>query len=432
MPKLLQINITSNWGSTGKIAEAINLAAQRKGGECSTAYGRWANPSKFPTYKVGNKWDMYVHYFENRIFDREGLSSRRATNALIRHIEELKPDVIGLHNIHDHYLNYELLFRYLNETNIKVVWTFHDCWAFTGHCFHFVTKDCMRWKTGCHDCPLHHLYPNTVLDRSVKNYALKKELFSANENLAIVACSDWLGDFVKESFLGDKRIEVIHNGVDLQMFRPYGVSDGFKEFQEVSDGKFKIIAVSSVWHPNKGELDIYKLRTMLPEDEYEITMVGLSAEQAKNLPEGTRGIQRTQNVQELAQLYSEADVLINPTYEDNFPTVNIEALACGTPVITYRTGGSPEAVRDEVSDGFKEFSFDSAQDKRQVSGGAELYNTGMVIEQGNVVALANAVMQMKDKPLSSADCRKRAEELFDKDKCFEKYVELYEDLLNSN
>lgn len=431
MPKLLQINITSNWGSTGKIAEAINLAAQRKGWDCSTAYGRWANPSKFPTYKVGNKWDMYVHYFENRFLDREGLSSRRATKALIRHVEQLKPDVISLHNIHDHYLNYELLFRYLNETDIKVVWTFHDCWAFTGHCFHFVTKDCMRWKTGCHDCPLHHLYPNTVLDRSVKNYALKKELFSANKNLAIVACSDWLGDFVKESFLKDKRIEVIHNGVDLQMFRPQDGKES-REGKESERRVFKIIAVSSVWYPNKGELDIYKLRTILPDDEYEITMVGLSAEQAKNLPKGIRGIQRTQNVQELAQLYSEADVLINPTYEDNFPTVNIEALACGTPVITYKTGGSPEAVRDKVSDGFKEFSFDSAHDKRQVSGGAELYNTGMVIEQGNVVALANAVMQMKDKPLSSADCRKRAEELFDKDKCFEKYVELYEDLLNSN
>ena len=167
------------------------------------------------------------------------------------------------------------------------------------------------------------------------------------------------------------------------------------------------------------------MRTMLPEDEYEIPIVGLSAEQAKNLPKGIRGIQRTQNVQELAQLYSDAGVLINPTYEDNFPTVNIEALACGTPVITYRTGGSPEAVRDEVSDGFKEF-----QEVSRGSGGTELYNTGMVIEQGNVVALANAVMQMKDTPLSSADCRKRAEELFDKDKCFERYVELYEELVN--
>ena len=381
---------------------------------------------------------MYVHYFENRIFDREGLSSRRATKALIRHIEELKPDVISLHNIHDHYLNYELLFRYLNETDIKVVWTFHDCWAFTGHCFHFVTKDCMRWKTGCHDCPLHHLYPNTVLDRSVKNYALKKELFSANKNLAIVACSDWLGDFVKESFLGDKRLEIIHNGVDLEVFKPFVGSEssdgsegsrGLKgsnglrgsESSEGSDGKFKIIAVSSVWYPNKGELDIYKLRTMLSEDEYEITMVGLSAEQAKNLPKGIRGIQRTQNVQELAQLYSDADVLINPTYEDNFPTVNIEALACGTPVITYRTGGSPEAVSDNDND----------DDNDNFLSGTNVYKTGMVIEQGNVTALANAIMQMKDQPLSSADCRKRAEELFDKDKCFEKYVELYEELLGA-
>lgn len=396
MPKLLQINITSNWGSTGKIAEAINLAAQRKGWECSTAYGRWANPSQFPTYKVGNKWDMYVHYFENRIFDREGLSSRRATKALIRQIEELKPDVISLHNIHDHYLNYEMLFRYLNETNIKVVWTFHDCWAFTGHCFHFVTKDCMRWKTGCHDCPLHHLYPNTVLDRSVKNYALKKELFSSNKNLAIVACSDWLGDFVKESFLKDKRIEVIHNGVDLNVFKPN------TNLTNDTNSKFKIIAVSSVWYPNKGELDIYKLMTMLSEDDYEITMVGLSAEQAKNLPAGIRGIQRTQNVQELAQLYSEADVLINPTYEDNFPTVNIEALACGTPVITYKTGGSPEAVDSK---------------------------TGFVIEQGDLTSMANTIMWMNDYPLSSEACRKRAEEYFDKDKCFEKYVELYDDLL---
>lgn len=396
MPKLLQINITSNWGSTGKITEAINLAAQRKGWECSTAYGRWANPSQFPTYKVGNKWDMYVHYFENRIFDCEGLSSRRATKALIRHIEELKPDVISLHNIHDHYLNYELLFRYLNETDIKVVWTFHDCWAFTGHCFHFVTKDCMRWKTGCHDCPLHHLYPNTVLDRSVKNYALKKELFTSNRNLTIAACSEWIAGFVRESFLKDKKVVVIHNGVDLNVFKPI--------CSERSGEKFTILAVSSVWNKEKGLFDIYKLREMLPA-QYQITMVGLSAEQMKQLPDGVAGIERTQNVQELVKLYSDADVLINPTYADTFPTINLEALACGTPVITYKTGGSPEAIDDK---------------------------TGMVIEQGNVAALANAIMQMKDNPLSSADCRKRAEELFDKDKCFEKYVALYEELMHND
>ena len=393
MPKLLQINITSNWGSTGKIAEAINLAAQRKGWECSTAYGRWANPSKFPTYKVGNKWDLYVHYFENRIFDREGLSSRRATKALIRHIEKLKPDVISLHNIHDHYLNYELLFRYLNETDIKVVWTFHDCWAFTGHCFHFVTKDCMRWKTGCHDCLMMGEYPQSLVDRSRKNWELKKSLFAGCKNLSVVACSDWIADFARESFLKDKRILTIHNGVDLSIFKPQSKTES---------KRFKIIAVSSPWHPAKGELDIYKLRAILSDEDFEIIMVGLSANQMKKLPTGIIGIQRTQNVNELAKLYSDSDVLINPTYADTFPTVNLEALACGTPVITYRTGGSPEAV-DE--------------------------NTGLAVGQGDINALVDAIRRMKEHPLSSEACRKRAEEHFDKNKCFEKYIELYDELL---
>ena len=393
MPTLLQINIASNWGSTGKIAEAINLAAQRKGWECSTAYGRWANPSKFPTYKVGNKWDLYVHYFENRIFDREGLSSRKATKALIRHIEELKPDVISLHNIHDHYLNYELLFRYLNETKIKVVWTFHDCWAMTGHCMHFVTKNCDRWKTGCYDCLMKGEYPNSLVDRSRKNWELKKSMFAGCKNLSVVACSDWIANFARESFLKDKRILTIHNGVDLSIFKPQSKTES---------KRYKIIAVSSPWYPAKGELDIYKLRSILSDEDFEIIMVGLSANQMKKLPAGIRGIQRTQNVNELAKLYSDSDVLINPTYADTFPTVNLEALACGTPVITYRTGGSPEAVDEK---------------------------TGFVVEQGDVDALADAIRLIKESPLSSEACRKRAEEHFEKDKCFEEYIELYESLL---
>ncbi len=397
MPKLLQINVTANWGSTGKIAEQIGLCAMAHGWESYIAYGRWSNPSKSHLIKVGNKLDMYLHYGEQRIRDNEGLCSRGATKRLLRQIEEIKPDVVQLHNIHDHYLNYRLLFEYLNKTdNIKVVWTFHDCWAFTGHCFHFVTKKCERWKTQCHDCPLKNEYPNTFFDRSWEHFELKKTLFGGCKNLTIVPVSGWLGDFVKESFLKNKRIEIIRNGVDLETFLPSCNKLSAK------DAKFRVIAVSSVWYADKGELDIYKLREMLPKEDFEITMVGLSAEQAKNLPFGIRGIQRTQNVQELVQLYSEADVLINPTYADTFPTVNLEALACGTPVITYRTGGSPEAIDSK---------------------------TGIVIEQGSVVALANAIMNMKKHPLLSADCRKRAKELFDKDKCYEKYIALYEHLI---
>jgi len=396
MPILLQINITANWGSTGKIAEQIGIVSQAHGWNSYLAYGEVCNPSQNKLIRIGDASSRYLHFAEQRIFDNEGLCSRIETKKLISQIEDIKPDVINLHNIHDHYLNYKILFEYLNKTDIIVVWTFHDCWAMTGHCMHFITKKCERWKTGCHDCLMKGEYPKSVLDCSSRNWNLKKKLFSANKNLTIVATSDWISCFVKESFLKDKRLVVIHNGCDINTFAP---------MPRTKSDKFRILAVSSVWYPNKGEQDIYRLREMLPEDVYAITMVGLSTEQAKNLPAGIRGIQRTQNVQELARIYSEADVLINPTYEDNFPTVNIEALACGTPVITYRTGGSPEALDEK---------------------------TGLVVEQGDVNALYAAIKQFKDtgfKVAHSSDCRMRAEQEFDKNKCFDKYIKLYESLL---
>lgn len=398
MPKLLQINITANWGSTGKIAEAIGVAAMAHGWESYIAFGRWCNPSQSHLIKIGGRWDKYLHFAEQRIRDNEGLCSRSATKKLIRQIEEIKPDVVQLHNIHDHYLNYRLLFEYLNQTDIKVVWTFHDCWAFTGHCFHFVTKKCMRWQTSCYDCPLKNVYPKTLLDRSAKNYDLKKELFAGNKNLTIVPCSDWMAGFVKQSFLKDKRIEVIKNGVDLSVFYPLE--------RDANNNKFSILAVSNVWNEDKGLGDIFKMRKLLPES-YRITIVGLTSKQVDALPVGIAGIERTQNVQELVRLYSDASVLINPTYADTFPTVNLEALACGTPVITYRTGGSPEAVSSE---------------------------TGWVVEQGDIETVALNVksivkMSKSEVLVQRKACRERAEQEFDKEKCFNRYLQLYNDLI---
>ena len=398
MPKLLQINITANWGSTGKIAEAIGVAAMAHGWESYIAFGRWCNPSQSHLIKIGGRWDKYLHFAEQRILDNEGLCSRSATKKLIRQIEEIKPDVVQLHNIHDHYLNYRLLFEYLNQTDIKVVWTFHDCWAFTGHCFHFVTKKCMRWQTSCYDCPLKNVYPKTLLDRSAKNYDLKKELFAGNKNLTIVPCSDWMAGFVKQSFLKDKRIEVIKNGVDLSVFYPLE--------RDANNNKFSILAVSNVWNEDKGLGDIFKMRKLLPES-YRITIVGLTSKQVDALPVGIAGIERTQNVQELVRLYSDASVLINPTYADTFPTVNLEALACGTPVITYRTGGSPEAVSSE---------------------------TGWVVEQGDIETVALNVksivkMSKSEVLVQRKACRERAEQEFDKEKCFNRYLQLYNDLI---
>lgn len=389
MPKkLLQINVTANWGSTGKIAEQIGIKAMEHGWESYIAYGRMCNPSKSKLIKVGSRLNVYEHYLENRLFDNEGLASRVSTKKFIKQIEQIKPDIIHLHNIHDHWLNYKILFEYLNTTDIPIVWTQHDCWAFTGGCMHFVHSNCEKWKIGCNKCPQR----KNIIDRSLYNYNHKRTLFSSNNNLTIVPVSQWLADFAQESFLKNKKIKVINNGVDLNVFVPSS-----KEKK-----KFQILAVSSVWHKAKGLYDVFNLRELLS-DEYEIIMVGLSADQIKQLPAGIVGVQRTQNIQELVKLYSEADVLINPTYADTFPTVNLEALACGIPIITYKTGGSPETIDEE---------------------------TGFVVKQGDLNALVKAIEKMKTNPLSSKSCRLRAEKLYDKDKCYEKYIGLYNELLN--
>ena len=389
MPKLLQINATANWGSTGKIAETIGLAAIELGWESSIAYGRSSNPSCSNLIKVGGQLTPYLHFAQQYFLDNEGQCSERVTRQLIRRIESIAPDIIHLHNIHDHWLNFPRLFEYLNGTDIKVVWTFHDCWAFTGHCFHFVHTNCMKWKNECCDCPQRNRYK----DASSRNYKLKRSLFTANKNLTIVPVSQWMADFVKDSFLKDKHMCVIHNGIDLSVFKP--------QRAQTMNTTFNILAVSNVWHQSKGLYDIFKLRELLPL-EFSITIVGVSSKQLKALPDGINGVQRTQNVQELVNLYSDAGVFINPSYADTFPTVNIESLACGTPVITYNTGGSPEAIDEK---------------------------TGVVVPQGDVNALAEAIKRMAASPLSSEDCRKRAEEHFDKDKCFRQYIALYEELL---
>lgn len=394
MKKLLQINECLHF-STGKITQQIGEAALSKGWGSWIAYSvrEPRMPSKSSTIKVGNSLNSCIHYAENLLFDREGLSSRLETKKLVNQIRRINPDVIQLHNIHDHWLNYKILFEYLNTTNIKVVWTFHDCWAFTGHCFHFVTKGCDRWKTKCYDCPLQKEYPKSYLDRSRKNYELKKRLFKANSNLTVVACSEWMANLVRQSFLKDKRIEVIHNGIDLDIFKPSKTKP--------NDEIFRVLAVSNVWNKEKGYYDILKLRSLLP-SEYEITIVGLTTDQLKQLPQGIKGIQRTQNVEEMVDLYSLADVLINPTYADTFPTINIEALACATPVVTYNTGGSPEII-DE--------------------------HTGIVVEQGDIEALVDALKYLKDNPIPSQVCRDRAERFYNKDERFKDYIKLYEELL---
>lgn len=402
MNKLLQINSVVNSGSTGRIAEEIGLTAIAAGWKSYIAYGRNDRPSQSELIKIGNDWDIKMHGFQTRLFDRHGLGSRSATKELIEKINEISPDIIQLHNIHGYYINIEILFNYLQKTNIPIVWTFHDCWPITGHCSHFSFVGCEKWKKKCYDCPQKTSYPASwLVDRSEKNFHLKKELFTSLPNLTLVPVSNWLSRILKESYLEDYPIKLIHNGINTDIFKP-STSRAFRSKHGL-EHKFLLLGVASVWSPRKGLKDFIELSKHL-NSEYQIVLIGLTREQIEQLPDNILGIERTESVEELAELYASCDVYLNPTYEDNFPTTNLESLACGTPVITYKTGGSPEAI-DEL--------------------------TGIVVEQGNIGKLIDAINKVKDKGKQSYSeaCVNRAHRLYKKEDRYKEYIDLYEQLI---
>jgi glycosyltransferase involved in cell wall biosynthesis len=401
MPKLLQINITANWGSHGRIAEEIGQLAIAQGWESYIAYGRYANPSKSHLIKIGSMTDEYIHGMQSRLLDNHGLASKGATKELLKEIDRLSPDIIHLHNIHGYYLNYPILFHYLATSGVPVVWTLHDCWPITGHCAYFTYAQCNQWKRGCKECLFKYSYPKSWFgQRSAKNYVLKKECFTKCQNLTIVPVSQWLRNIIKESFLASYPTNVIYNGVDIETFSPT-----HKMSISGKSGKYIVLGVNSVWEKRKGLEDFKKLRKLLDE-RFDIVLIGLDKNQIKNLPKGVIGIERTNDVYELVNFYRSATVFVNPTYEDNFPTTSIEAMACGTPVLTYRTGGSPEAI-DEGK-------------------------TGLVLPYGDVNALASSIMKGVESgsfELMRLSCRRRAEMMYNKNDRFQEYIKLYQSLL---
>ena len=404
MPTLLQINSVANTGSTGRIAEGIGQAAIKAGWKSYIAYGRYANPSQSELIKIGNKWDVYNHVLQTRLFDKHGLASESTTRKLIQQIEQIKPDIIHLHNIHGYYLNYPILFEYLSKTNIPVVWTLHDCWPFTGHCAHWAFTGCDKWQTGCNRCIQQKSYPSSWFnDRSEQNYKDKREAFTAVPNITFVPVSNWLGNFIPNTFMKDYPIHRIYNGVDLSVFQPRdNKKEIFKQYQITT--RYCVLAVTNVWTVSKGYNDLKQISSLLGND-YTLVMVGVNEKQQKELSANIKGILRTENITQLADLYAAADVFINPTYADSFPTTNLEALACGTPVITYRTGGSPEAISPE---------------------------TGFVVEQGDIQGMVSAIEKIcqEGKETYSKACRDRAVQYFNKEERFQEYIDLYNQILS--
>lgn len=343
--KILQINTVCGIGSTGRIVADIHAALQAKGITSYIMYGRGEPKICNHAVKISNQIDFYWHALQTRVFDKHGFCSTKTTQRAINVLDELQPDVVHLHNIHGYYLNVELLFSYLKQhSKIKVIWTLHDCWPFTGHCAYFDFSGCDKWKNQCFSCPQKHTYPaSNLFDNSKINYQRKKAAFVGVENLTIVTPSYWLADVIKKSYLNQYPVQVVNNGIDLMVFRPR--ESEFRSKYNVTD-KFLIMGAASDWSPRKGFDDFIALAETLP-DRYRLVMVGLPPDKIKKLPQNIIGIHRTDNPIELAEIYSAVDVFFNPTYEDNYPTVNLEAIACGTPVMTYNTGGSPESVSAE-------------------------------------------------------------------------------------
>lgn len=398
--KIVEINGT-NYSSTGNIMLNIASEARKNGFDVFTCC---KNSKKANEYHYENQ--IYIGSRIERVISEEfayltgyhNYFNYFGTKAFIKKLKEVKPDLIHLHIVHDTYINLNLLFNYIKEENIPVVWTFHDCWAFTGRCPYFDIAGCNKWKTGCSNCPQLDKYPQTKIDKSELLWKKKKEWFTNIKNMTIVTPSNWLANLMKQSFFNAYDIKIINNGIDLNKFKPT-VSEFRNKYRIYN--KYMLLGVGYNWAPRKGLDSFIELAKRLPSN-YQIVLVGTNDSVDSLLPDNIISIHRTYNQEELIDIYSSTDLFINPTLEDNFPTVNIESLACGTPIITYNTGGSPEVIDEKC---------------------------GSIIEKGNIDALEKEIIRIcENKLFSKQDCLNKAKEYSAENK-YNEYVELYKEIL---
>lgn len=390
--EIVQINATCGVGSTGKICVAVSEQLSKKGIENYIFYS--AGSSDYPLgIKYANKTAVKFQTLVSRIFGNYGFESKGITKRLIKELEKIKPDIVHIHNIHSHNCNFEMLFDYIRKNGIKAYWTFHDCWAFTAYCPHFDMIGCDKWKTGCYSCSQRKQY-SWIFDRSAYLYN-KKMAAIKGVNLTIITPSKWLASLVKKSFFKDFPVKVINNGIDLNIFKP--TESNFKE-KYALENKYIVLGVAFGWGKRKG-LDVFcELAKRFDGEKYKIVLVGTNDDIDKLLPENIISIHRTANQTELAEIYTAADIFANPTREEVLGLVNLEALACGTPVVTFDTGGSPECIEETC---------------------------GAVVEKNDIDGMYNEIIRIcEQKTIAAADCIAYSKKFDAADK-FKEYVELY-------
>lgn len=401
--RIVQINGGAK-GSTGKIMMGIADIARTQGHEvmCAspiTTTNRDAGED-CGYYRIGTFNSRRVNVALARITGFNGCFAWFETYKLLKKIDEFKPDIIHLHNLHDSYINLPMLFSYIKKHNVPTVWTLHDCWAFTGQCPYFTMVKCDKWKAGCYGCPQYKEYPASLYDNTKKMWQLKKKWFTGVKNMTIVTPSEWLAGLARESYLKQYPIEVINNGIDLNVFKP--THSNFRKQYGIPGDKYIVLGVSFAWGYRKG-LDCFVEMAEKLGEQYQIVLVGTDDEIDKNLPHNIISIHRTQNQKELAEIYSAADVFVMPTREENYPTVNMEAIACGTPVVTFDTGGSPEMLDDK---------------------------TGIVVEANDIEATKKAIKDICEKKrCNDEEYIVAYSKNFDMKKRFAEYIELYANVL---
>jgi len=397
--KVLQINTVYGQGSTGRIAQGIHDLCVKEGIVNRTAY-RYTEKEQAVLEDVitASSWlDCHIHNRLARYSMLQGYFSQMRTALFLKKVSKFNPDIIHLHNLHGNYINLSMLFRYIKKRKLPVVWTLHDCWAFTGQCPHFTIAKCDKWKTGCHHCPQIGGYPKSFVDNTRLMYRLKKKWFTGIDSMTLVTPSEWLAGMVRESFLKEYDARIIYNGLDLSIFKP--TESSFRQEHGIGD-RFIVLGVAFGWGERKG-LDVFCRLAETLGERYQVVLVGTDEAVDKKLPGNIISIHRTNNQQELARIYSASDVFVNPTREEMFGMVNIESLACGTPVITFETGGSPESIDESC---------------------------GIVVPCDDVEAMEQAIRRVcEEKPFSQEACVRRGSE-FDMWKKFGEYVELYREL----
>lgn len=421
--RIAQINVVASL-STGRIAAQLCRMAGQAGHKALLCYSRDTAPTDIASYKIGGKISLATHLALSRLTDRSGFFSRHATQKLVRQLELYQPDLVHLHNLHGYYLHLPTLFAYLKSHDLPVVWTLHDCWAFTGHCAYYTMAQgaqpldgrrrrarqtalgCDRWQDGCGGCPRRGSYPASwFLDQSARNWRDKRDLFTGLPHMVLVTPSDWLRDQVLQSFLKDYPVYTLPNGLDTAAFQPCQDEAFMRDIVryyglEQTGGRKLVLSAAAVWDERKGLDDLIDLSRALGPD-YCVAAVGLDEYQIASLPKNTvLGLKRTGNLRDLCALYTAADVYVSASHEETMGMTLLEALACGTQVLCYDATALPEIVTDQV---------------------------GEVVPLGDIAALADGVRRLCAAPMDASACRARAAE-FDADDRFSAYLRLYENM----